>query len=357
MRKLILTLTCAAALSLPAPAASAGAAACVRLIALTDIDNEPDDQESLVRLLLYSDCIDIRGLVATTSTHLRHRVAQETIHAVIDAYAKVQANLRLHDPRYPEADSLRSRVACGLPRYGMNGVGRGKDSSGSRLIASELLRADDRRPLWICVWGGTSTLAQALFSLRDQKPDAELDRLIARLRVYAIADQDDTAAWLRREFPSLFYITSGPVYDGAHWTTMSAPAATADPALVSPEWIARNIQQGHGPLGAAYPDYAYTMEGDSTSFLGLIPNGLWRARASRLGRLGRTVHARWCQRETRLGKALSECPTSGRRGPTGQRRATAPSCSAGATTSSATSPHVWFGVQPHTTGPTTLRCP
>ena len=33
-------------------------------------------------------------------------------------------------------------------------------------------------------------------------------------------------------------------------------------------------QQGHGPLGAAYPDVAYGMEGDTPSWLGLIPTGL-----------------------------------------------------------------------------------
>jgi hypothetical protein len=44
--------------------------------------------------------------------------------------------------------------------------------------------------------------------------------------------------------------------------------------VVSNEWLANNIQQGHGPLGAAYPDVAYGMEGDTPSFLSLISNGL-----------------------------------------------------------------------------------
>jgi len=43
---------------------------------------------------------------------------------------------------------------------------------------------------------------------------------------------------------------------------------------VSNAWIVANIQQGHGPLGAAYPDIAYGMEGDIPSFLALLPNGL-----------------------------------------------------------------------------------
>lgn len=42
-----------------------------RLFVLTDITNEPDDQESLVRLLVYANEYDLEGIVATTSTHLR----------------------------------------------------------------------------------------------------------------------------------------------------------------------------------------------------------------------------------------------------------------------------------------------
>ena len=40
-----------------------------RLIVLTDIEADPDDSQSLVRLLLYANQIDIEGIVATTSTH------------------------------------------------------------------------------------------------------------------------------------------------------------------------------------------------------------------------------------------------------------------------------------------------
>lgn len=38
-----------------------------RLFVLTDLANEPDDEESLVRLLAYANEFDIEGIVATTS--------------------------------------------------------------------------------------------------------------------------------------------------------------------------------------------------------------------------------------------------------------------------------------------------
>jgi len=42
----------------------------------------------------------------------------------------------------------------------------------------------------------------------------------------------------------------------------------------SNDWIYENIQSHHGALGAAYPDVSYGNEGDTPSWLGLIPNGL-----------------------------------------------------------------------------------
>ena len=133
-----------------------------RVIILTDVENEPDDTESLVRLMLYSNEIDIKGIVATNSTHMRDRVVPETIHKVIDAYAQVRDNLLLHAKGYPEADYLHSIVKKGSTLYGMKGVGEGKNSEGSNWIIQELQR-DDERPLWICAWGGVNVLAQALF--------------------------------------------------------------------------------------------------------------------------------------------------------------------------------------------------
>ena len=39
-----------------------------RVIVISDIGNEPDDQMSFVRLLLYSNEFDIEAMIATTST-------------------------------------------------------------------------------------------------------------------------------------------------------------------------------------------------------------------------------------------------------------------------------------------------
>ncbi len=245
-----------------------------RMIVLTDIGAEVDDTESMVRLLLYSDVIDIQGLIATTSTWKRTSVSPELIQAIVRAHSKVHSNLVKHDANYPPAETLQALVKHGRPEYGMKGVGPGKDSEGSDWIIRTLENNDDR-PLWISVWGGANTLAQALYKLRATKPAAEVDRLVAKLRVYTISDQDDSGPWIRKNFPNLFYIvTPGGDYGAATWTGINTFVPGIDNSTISNKWLAEHIQQGHGPMGAEYPDVAYGMEGDTPSWLALIPNGL-----------------------------------------------------------------------------------
>jgi hypothetical protein len=243
-----------------------------RLLVLTDFKADPDDEQSLIRLLLYANEIDIEAIVATTSTHKRANPAPQAIRDIIGAYGQVQQNLLLHDPAYPSEAELLALVKVGSPVYGMSGVGQGQDSAGSESIIRALEQADER-PLWVSVWGGVNTLAQALYSIRETRSTAEAAALIGKLRVYAISDQDDSGAWIRREFPDLFYIVSPGGYGRSTWTAFTR-GFDGFGDYISNQWLADNIQQGHGPLGAMYPDVAWGVEGDTPAYLALIPNGL-----------------------------------------------------------------------------------
>lgn len=245
-----------------------------RLIVLTDMGADPDDQQSLVRLLLYSNEIDIEGLIATTSVWQRETVRKDLIDEIVSAYGKIQPNLLLHAPGYPSVKSLKGRVKEGRASFGMAGVGAGRSSQGSNWIIKRL-ELDDPRPLWISAWGGVNTLAQALYDLRESKSEQDLRRLVSKLRVYTISDQDDSGPWLRDTFPELFYIVSpGDHYQSATWFAMMSKIDRIDNQSISNPWLEANIQQGHGALGAQYPDVAWGMEGDTPAFLNLIPNGL-----------------------------------------------------------------------------------
>lgn len=100
--------------------------------------------------------------------------------------------------------------------------------------------------------------------------------LRSRLRVYTISDQDNTADWIRGNYPDIQYTASihaMNMYTQAAWVGISKDVGTAaNYSIVQNSWLARNIQVGE--LGAMYPDLAVIMEGDSPSFLYLIQNGL-----------------------------------------------------------------------------------
>jgi hypothetical protein len=271
-----------------------------RVFVLTDISNEPDDEESLVRFLVYANEFDVEGLVATTSTWLRNRTREDIIRRFIAAYGEVRPNLLKHAPGYPTTEQLLAVTATGQPSYGMAAMGPGKSSAGSKLLIQAIDR-DDERPLWVTVWGGPNTLAQALSELRATKSAEELKRTLAKVRVYTISDQDDSGPWIRKEFPDLFYIVSpssprgNQGYARSTWTGISGdrfyrngPMVHFD--LVSNPWLEEHIIKNHGPLGALYPRVRFIMEGDTPSFLGLINNGLgWQVSPAYGGWGGRYV--------------------------------------------------------------------
>ena len=266
-----------------------------RVIVLTDITNEPDDEESMVRFLVYSDQYDVKGMIATTSVWLRDKVRPGKIRERVEAFGQVRENLLRHAPGYPTAEQLLSVIKTGIPEFGMEGVGSGKSSEGSRHIIEVVDRADER-PVWISVWGGANCLAQALWDVQHTRSEAELQTFVSKLRVYTISDQDDSGRWLRTTFPGLFYIvTPSSVghreYYKATWTGISGdrryqngPMHQFD--LVDNPWLEANIIKGHGPLGALYPKLAYIMEGDTPSFLGLISNGLGSRKSPAYGGWG-----------------------------------------------------------------------
>lgn len=262
---------------------SAYAANKPRVLVLTDISSltsgvrEPDDGQSLIRFLLFSNEFDVEGFVASSNLGHGQVVRPELIRQGIDAYAAVWPNLRRHMPGYPDPALLRDRVKEGQPIAGPKvpveaSVGEGKDTEGSNWIVRTAM-SPDPRPLWILIWGGSADLAQALWRTRDNPA------LRRKLRVHAVHDQDSTGQWIRKTFPDLFYVLRGDAVRGTY--------RGGDTTLVSPDWVETNVREGHGPLGALYPNYrggdAWSgklgpvrgvKEGDTPTFLTLINNGL-----------------------------------------------------------------------------------
>ena len=235
-------------------------------------NSDPDDVQSMVRFLLYSNEFDIEGLIASAGTF--EMVAEKNnILAVLDEYDKVDENLRSHDSRYPTADALRAvtyegkgnnngvkiQWGCGKQqRSEIIGKGLGSEASNAIIAAAD---KPDPRPLWISVWGGPREVAQAIWDVKNTRNEKEFRAFISKLRIFLIACQDASHEWLMNEFPDLFIIESKKTYQGMF---------NSD----SREWVETNIINNHGPLCAIYPPKAIAgsgvIEGDSPAFLHLV---------------------------------------------------------------------------------------
>lgn len=221
-----------------------------RLIILTDMENEPDDSQTMVRLLMYSNEVDIEGLIAVTSRWLQNETFPESIRDRIHAYSIVQPNLLLHAEGWPEPQQLLDRTAGGQPGFGMSAVGKGLSTAGSKLIVDAVDR-DDPRPIWIAINAGSNTLAQALFDVRRSRSETGVRRFVSKLRVYDDAGQDNAGAWICHEFPDIFYIRSRKQVFGLYGPGFQGPQPWRP--LNQFAWIETHIRTRHGLLGAMYP--------------------------------------------------------------------------------------------------------
>jgi hypothetical protein len=245
----------------------------------TDISNEPDDAESLVRLLLYTNEVNVKGIVATTSYWLNNTIHDEDIYPILDAYEQVHPNLLKHSPYYPTADYFRSIVTIGHPVYGLAALDLELSPGAKNLITA----VDEvEETLFVLLWGGANVLAEALNEIKKSRTEEEINEFISKVIVYSISDQDNSGPWIRYNFPKLKYIASIHSFnDYGHsaWVGMSGEIFNEfdfggpDSSLVTKEWAKKNIQSV-GPLGKAYLTFAFLMEGDTPSTLYVVPNGL-----------------------------------------------------------------------------------
>jgi hypothetical protein len=271
-----------------------------RLIILTDMENEPDDSQDLVKLLMYSNEIDIEGLIAVTSRPLMNDVFPESIVDRVKAYGVIRDNLKLHASGWPTENQVLSTIATGpvddgssrhirkwepgwgphMCKWGMDVVGDGHNTDGSDLIISSVDK-DDSRPIHIVANAGTNTLAQALWDVQKSRSQTELKQFIAKIRVYDNQSQDNAGAWICHTFPDIHYKRSN-----IQSRTLYGPRLGAGPQPWAPltqwQWAEKHIRTRHGILGALYPQrmwengrFQYMDGGGVTGWIGLVNKGLF----------------------------------------------------------------------------------
>ena len=266
-----------------------------RLVVCTDIapaDVEPDDMESMVRLMAYADLFEVEALITSVGWNCDPYPKEwaEYLQRVIEAYRKDVPKLMKRSGQttflpiseeeksqfigyWPSADYMKSRAVMGSERGGIKVIGEGNDSPGSELLI-RLADEDDPRPIYVAAWGGANTLAQAIWCVKQRRSAEELKRFVRKFRLYTITDQDmqynmrmdraySSHMWLRKEFKDDLQF----IWDEGTWQEQCD--------LGKRNWqLHKEHIQGKGNLGKEYPDYKWGVEGDTPSFLYVIPNGL-----------------------------------------------------------------------------------
>ena len=257
-----------------------------RLIVLTDIGGDPDDTQSLIRLLVHANEFEIEALIASASGtpgELKEAVTRtDLIEQIVAAYGKVRDNLAQHAKGFPAANDLREKIVAGNPQRGWNHVGEGHDTPASKRIIA-IVDRDDPRPVNITIWGGQTDLAQALWRVQQDRGDSGFREFASRLRVYDISDQDGIASKMRQQFPGLFYILAkAPPGEDKRQGAYRGMYLGGDESLTSREWVDAHVRVDHGPLGALYPTKTWTApnphatlkEGDTPSWFYFLSLGL-----------------------------------------------------------------------------------
>lgn len=267
--------------------AIASASERLRIIVETDAGGDPDDEQSLVRFLLYANEWDVEGIIANRPVTLRpenrHRLESglEIVREFVDAYAEVFPHLKEHDNRYPEPMLLRSRT---IPGYD-------DTDDGVRLVIDAVDR-DDPRPIWFLNWGtnagsGESSLKRALDKVlteRGQAGYAKFKNKILLCSADKFGEHTTTIEPLWQHWVYPFY----PNREGGRWYHRFGPLT----AKAGGFDLERDVRTNHGPLGALYVTNTHIpqKEGDTYTFLYLVPTGMndpmhpeWGSWAGRFG--------------------------------------------------------------------------
>jgi hypothetical protein len=260
----------------------------LRVIIETDAGGDPDDEQSLVRFLLYSNEWDVEGIICNRpitrswGNHNPERTGLGIVQRLVKAYGESYPNLVKHDPRYPKPEVLLCRTVAGY---------NDTDEAVNLIIAA--VDRDDPRPVWYSDWGSddgsaTVNLKRALDKVLAERGPKGYARFKDRLRLVSSDQFGDHKTKLTPPF-KLWVDTFWPEQEGKRWyhrfSALTATAGGFD--------LKRNVLTDHGPLGALYPTNTDLpqKEGDSMTFLYLVPTGMndpeqpaWGSWAGRYGR-------------------------------------------------------------------------
>lgn len=226
-------------------------------------DAEVDDMNSLIHVLLYSNEVDIQGIVQSSSKfHWKGVAGQkeekytkpyrwpgtEWMQKYLNAYQKVYPNLKKHDKSYPAPAYLKSVTKVGNIGYKgeMDSV-----TEGSELIKKKILD-NDERTLYLLTWGGTNTISRALKDIEKEYKgtkqwDAIRKKIINKVVIPACGEQDETySEYIAEEWPEIKFMSCSQMSSYAYmWRTQ--PEDSSKKTLYA-DFMLKNLIRKHGAL-------------------------------------------------------------------------------------------------------------
>lgn len=210
-----------------------------RILISSDIGGtDPDDNQSMAHLLMYSEQFDIEGLVSSPSFG---NGSKKEILRMIDLYQKDLPQLTKHVEELLSADYLRSICKQGNPSTAPL-KGYSQATEGSDWII-HCARKKDNRPLWILVWGAMDDLAQALHDAPDIVPNIRIYWIGGPNKKWGVNSYD----YIVRNFSDLWIIENNASYRGFIADTKKKDPFNAD-------YYAEYIEN-HGNLGRDFMKY------------------------------------------------------------------------------------------------------
>lgn len=252
-----------------------------RVLVSTDLGGDPDDIQSLYRLIHYSDVLKVEAVTSCTGPG-----STPSADLIREWVRRVDVDF-LRSKGYPELmdeASILDGVVQGVLTKGAPSSDR-KTEASERIIAQAHTEDPEGlgRPLWVLVWGSITDVAQALHDDPSIAPKIRINFIGSSNTKHDPQSREYVFEFMEAEYPGLWWIEDG-IMPHVKYDTFRGVYEGGDQ---SGEWhniryIEQNVK-GHGSnhggefdelCGDAFPgaigDSGALKEGDSPTMLHLL---------------------------------------------------------------------------------------
>jgi hypothetical protein len=186
----------------------------------TDLGGDPDDIQSLFRAVHYSDIIKIRGIIATPCNQIKHHPWDTIprVNLIRSWIRRIDVN---HLRNIGYTNLIDEEILLNVVKLGAELPGApadGKSTEGSEWIIKTAQQHSKKNPLWILVWGGISTTAQALYDAPEIAEKIRINFIGSSNTRNDIASRNFVFNFMVNQYNDLWWIEDGVQPKGSHET-------------------------------------------------------------------------------------------------------------------------------------------